>query len=39
MKLYLDDDSTPPGIVRAIRNLENAGIDPADQYTILNQWR
>jgi hypothetical protein len=32
-------DLKPPGIVRAIRNLENAGIDPADHYIILNHWR
>lgn len=32
-------DLKPPGIIRAIRNLESAGIDPADQYVILNQWR
>jgi hypothetical protein len=32
-------DLKPPGIVRAIRNFENACIDPVDQYVILNQWR
>jgi hypothetical protein len=32
-------DLKPPGIVRAIRNLEGAGIAVVDQYTILNHWR
>jgi predicted nuclease of predicted toxin-antitoxin system len=29
----------PPNIVRAIRNLEAAGVPVADQYIILNHWR
>ena len=32
-------DLTPKGIVRAIRNLETAGVPIADEYTILNAWR
>jgi hypothetical protein len=32
-------DLTPPGIVRAIRNLVAAGVPIADQYIILNHWR
>ena len=32
-------DLKPSGIVRAIRNLERAGIVAADQYIILNHWR
>jgi hypothetical protein len=32
-------DLTPPGIVRAIRNLLAAGVPIADQYIILNHWR
>lgn len=32
-------DLKPPGIVRAIRNLESAAIATADQHIILNQWR
>jgi hypothetical protein len=29
----------PAGIVRAIRNLEAAGVPIADRYIILNHWR
>jgi hypothetical protein len=32
-------DLKPAGIVRAIRNLEAAGVPVADQYIILNHWR
>ena len=32
-------DLKPAGIVRAIRNLEAAGVPIADQYIILNHWR
>lgn len=32
-------DMRPPLIVRAIRNLEAAGVPIADRYTILNHWR
>jgi predicted nuclease of predicted toxin-antitoxin system len=32
-------DLKPPGIVRAIRNLEQAGVPLRDEYHILNQWR
>jgi predicted nuclease of predicted toxin-antitoxin system len=38
-----DDDPkrnlSPAGIVRAIRNLEAAGVPIADEYIILNAWR
>jgi hypothetical protein len=30
---------TPHDIVRAIRNLEAAGVPVADEYVILNAWR
>jgi len=32
-------DMRPPDIVRAIRNLENAGVPIPDEYIILNHWR
>jgi hypothetical protein len=32
-------DLKPAGVVRAIRNLEAAGVPIADSYTILNHWR
>jgi predicted nuclease of predicted toxin-antitoxin system len=32
-------DLKPPGIVRAIRNLEKANYPLVDQYVILNHWR
>lgn len=32
-------DLRPPGIVRAIRNLEAAGVPLADTFHILNHWR
>jgi hypothetical protein len=32
-------DLKPSGIVRAIRNLDAAGVPIADQYIILNHWR
>jgi predicted nuclease of predicted toxin-antitoxin system len=32
-------DLKPPGIVRAIRNLEQAAVPLRDEYHILNQWR
>jgi predicted nuclease of predicted toxin-antitoxin system len=32
-------DLKPSGIVRAIRNLEAAGVGTADEYIILNHWR
>jgi hypothetical protein len=32
-------DLKPAGIVRAIRNLEAAGVPIGDQYIVLNHWR
>ncbi len=32
-------DLTPRGIVKALRNLEKAGVPVRDQYTVLNHWR
>jgi hypothetical protein len=32
-------DLKPAGVVRAIRNLEFAGVPLRDEYHILNQWR
>jgi hypothetical protein len=32
-------DLKPPGIVRAVRNLEQAGVGLRDEYHILNHWR
>jgi Domain of unknown function (DUF5615) len=32
-------DLKPPGVVRAVRNLERSAIPPGDQYHILNHWR
>jgi predicted nuclease of predicted toxin-antitoxin system len=32
-------DMKPKHIVRAIANLEKAGIDPRDQLIVLNHWR
>jgi predicted nuclease of predicted toxin-antitoxin system len=32
-------DLSPRGIVRAIRNLESAGVPLADRFYILNHWR
>jgi predicted nuclease of predicted toxin-antitoxin system len=32
-------DLKPAGIVRAIRNLEHAGVAVKDEYHILNHWR
>jgi hypothetical protein len=32
-------DLKPAGVVRAIRNLEAAGVPVADSYHVLNHWR
>jgi len=32
-------DLKPSGIVRALRNLQSAGVSINDQYIILNHWR
>jgi predicted nuclease of predicted toxin-antitoxin system len=41
--IRIDNDPTrdlkPAGIVRAIRNLESAGVPLADEVHVLNQWR
>ena len=42
MRLYLDDDIAAlsrKDIVRAVRNLEAAGISFTDGYYVLNQWQ
>jgi hypothetical protein len=35
----LHNDLSPRGIVRAIRNVEKAGVAIVDQYLVLNHWR